>query len=319
MQNILVTGASGFIGNALCRRLLAEGWKVRGTIRSASKKALLPPEIDIVVIKSIGPSTDWDTALDGIDTVVHLAGRVHVRDDNSADSMADYRNTNVAGTRRLAQFAGSKEVRRFIYVSSIKVNGDGKSGPYTAEDRPEPADPYGLSKLEAEQELLSIADKTGLEVAILRPSLVYGPGVKANFLQLIKLIDRGFPLPLASVKNHRSFIFLGNLVDAILICIIHPEAAGKTFVLSDGIEISTSELILKVSAALGKPSRLFPCPPVFLRFLGRITGRSNSVGRLLGSLSVDNSKICTDLGWKPPFSMEEGLKETVRWYQRALR
>jgi nucleoside-diphosphate-sugar epimerase len=299
--------------------MLAEGWNVRGTIRSASKKALLLHEIDTVEIKSIGSSTDWDAALDGIDTVVHLAARVHVIDENAADPMADYRNTNVAGTRRLAQIAEAKEVRRFIYISSIKVNGEGKAVAYTAEDRPAPVDPYGISKLEAEQELLSIAGTTGLEVVILRPPLVYGPGVKANFLQLIKLIDRGIPLPLARVKNQRSFIYLENLVDAFIVCIIHPEAAGKTFLLSDGIEISTPELIQKVSVALGKPSRLFPCPPDFLRLLGRIIGKNRTVSRLLDSLIVDTSKIQSELGWNPPFSMEEGLQETVKWYQQAVR
>jgi len=319
LQNILVTGANGFIGNALCRRLLAEGWNVRGTIRSASKKALLPPEIDTVEIKSIGPATEWEGALEDIDTVVHLAARVHVMGENAADPIADYRHTNVAGTKRLAQIAEAKNVRRFVYISSIKVNGEGQAVAYRAEDPPAPVDPYSISKLEAEQELLSLADKTGLEVVILRPPLVYGPGVKANFLQLIKLVNRGIPLPLARVSNHRSFIFLGNLVDALVVCIVHPEAAGKTFLLSDAMEISTPELIQKISDALGKSSRLFPCPPDFLRLLGRITGKYKTVSRLLDSLTVDTSKIQSELGWKPPFSMEEGLKETVRWYQQVLR
>jgi len=197
---------------------------VRGAVRSAEKKVVLPPGVDSVEIGSIGPSTEWETALEGIDSVVHLAARVHV--------MFSYRNVNVAGTKRLAQMAHSKNVRRFVYVSSIKVNGEGRSDPYTAEDESAPVDPYGISKFEAEQELQSIAGKTGLEVVIVRPPLVYGPEVKANFLQLIKLVDRGIPLPLAGVTNRRSLIFLGNLIDALLNCIVRPKAAGKTFLLS---------------------------------------------------------------------------------------
>ena len=258
-------------------------------------------------------------ALEDIDTVVHLAARVHIREDNPVDSIAEYRRINVAGTSRLAQMAVSKKIRRFVYISSIKVNGEGQSTPYTAEDRPAPVDPYGRSKLEAEQELLSLAEKTGLDLVILRPPLAYGPGVKANFLQLIKLIDRGIPLPLAGVTNHRSFIFLGNLVDALMVCAVHPGAAGNTFVLSDGFDISTPELIQKISAALGKSSRLFPCPPNYLRFFGRIIGKHKTVSRLLDSLIIDMSKIKSELGWKPPFSMDEGLQETVDWYQQSLR
>ena len=298
--------------------MLAEGWYVRGTIRSLSKKAVLPPGMDAFQIGSIGPSTEWETALEGIDTVVHLAARVHAMDGGSADPIIDYRKINVAGTKRLAQIAHSKNVRRFVYVSSIKVNGEGRVDPYTETDQPAPVDPYGISKFEAEKELHSIADKTGLEVVIVRPALVYGPEVKANFLKLIKLINRGIPFPFAGVKNHRSMIFLGNLVDAIFRCTIHPEAAGQTFLLSDGKDISTPELIQKISFALGKPSRLFTAPPEILRLLAKMTGRSKTVSRLLDSLIVDSSKICTELDWKPPFSMEEGLKETANWYIQAF-
>jgi nucleoside-diphosphate-sugar epimerase len=317
LQNVFVTGASGFIGNAFCRKMLAEGWHVRGAVRSLSKKTALPPGMDIVEIGSIGPSTEWEAALEGIDTVVHLAARVHVVNESSADPISSYRNANVAGTKRLAQIAHSKNVRRFVYVSSIKVNGEGRSAPYTAEDEPAPVDPYGISKFEAEQELQSIAGKTGLELVIVRPPLVYGPEVKANFLQLIKLVDRGIPLPLARVTNRRSLIFLENLIDALLHCIVHPKAAGKTFLLSDGEDLSTPELIQKISSALGRPGRLFPLPSGFLRFLGRLTGKTKAVNRLLESLSLDSSNIRIELNWKPPFSMEEGLKKTADWYLQA--
>ena len=291
---------------------------MRGAIRSSAKKHLLPQGINVVEIGSIDAHTKWENAVSGIDTIVHLAGRVHVMDDITSDPINAFRNTNVAGTQRLALIAESKKVRRFVYVSSIKVNGEGGSDPYTAEDPPAPVDPYGISKLEAEMVLNKIAQETGLEVVILRPPLVYGPGVKANFLQLIQTINRGIPLPLARIKNHRSMIFLGNLVDAILICIIDPRAAGKTFLLSDGKDVSIAELIKKISSALGRPSRLFPLPTDLLRFFAKVTGRSNAVSRLLGSLIVDSSKIRTELDWTPPYSMEEGLEETAKWYQQAF-
>jgi nucleoside-diphosphate-sugar epimerase len=298
--------------------MLAEGWHVRGGLRTFAKKAVLPQGVEIVELGTIDASTEWGSALEGIDAVVHLAARVHVMDGGSADPIIDYRKINVAGTKRLAQIAHSKNVRRFVYVSSIKVNGEGRVGPYTETDQPAPADPYGISKFEAEKELHSIADKTGLEVVIVRPALVYGPEVKANFLKLIKIVHRGIPLPLARVKNCRSMIYLENLVDAIFRCTIHPEAAGQTFLLSDGKDISTPELIQKISFALGKPSRLFTAPPEILRLLAKMMGRSKTVGRLLDSLTVDSTKIRTELGWEPPFSMEEGLRETANWYLQAF-
>lgn len=318
MKNVLVTGANGLIGNALCRRLLAKGWHVRGAIRFPSKKAALPLGVDTVEIGSIGPSTEWEPALEGIDTVVHLAARVHVMKAGTADPIAAYRNINVAGTKHLAHLASSKEVRRFVYVSSINVNGEGRADPYTEADQPAPVDLYGISKFEAEQELQSIADKTGLELVIVRSPLVYGPEVKANFLQLVKLINRGVPLPFAGVRNHRSMIFLENLVDALLICLTHPGAVGNTFLVSDGKDISTPELVQKISSALGKTPRLYPFPPKVLHLLAKALGRSRAASRLLDSCTVDSSKIHTELDWKPPFSMEEGLRETANWYLQTL-
>jgi nucleoside-diphosphate-sugar epimerase len=299
--------------------MLVEGWGVRGAIRSSAKKRLLPQGINAVEIGSIDAHTEWETAVYGIDTIVHLAARVHVMDDISSDPITAFRNINVAGTKRLAQIAESKKVRRLVYVSSIKVNGKGGSDPYTEENKPAPIDPYGISKLEAEKVLKNIAAKKGLEVVILRPPLVYGPGVKANFLQLIKIIDRGIPLPLAKLNNQRSMLYIGNLIDAILICINHPKAEGKTYLLSDGKDISTSELIQMVSYALGKRARLFSCPQALLRLLTKVTGKSQNVNRLLDSLIVDSSKIRTDLDWTPSHSMEEGLAETAKWYLQAFK
>lgn len=290
---------------------------MRGAIRSFVRNAALPPGVDSVVIGTIDSETDWRLALDGIDVVVHLAARVHVMDVSSADPIIEYRKINVDGTKHLAQIAQSQKVRRLVFVSSIKVNGEGSAIPYREADQPAPVDHYGISKFEAENELNSIAAKTGLELVILRPPLVYGPEVKANFLKLIKLVDRGIPLPLARITNRRSLIFVGNLIDALLNCVVHPKAVGKIFLLSDGEDLSTSELIQKISSALGRPARLFPLPSEFLRFIGRLTGKTKDVSRLLESLSIDSSKICSELNWKPPFSTEEGLKKTADWYLQA--
>jgi nucleoside-diphosphate-sugar epimerase len=287
---------------------------VRGAVRSLSKKKSHPQGIHAVEIGSIDSNTEWEPVLEGIDTVVHLAARVHVMDESISDPINAYRNINVAGTRHLAHIAGTKGVRRFILTSSVKVNGEGRLSPYDEDDRPAPSDPYGISKYEAEQALREVADKTGLEIVILRPPLVYGPGVKANFLRLLKIVDRGIPLPLANVKNNRSMIFLKNLIDAIVMCIINPCAAGQLYLLSDGRDLSTPELIRKVAVAMGKKPKLFPFPPFLLRFFAKMIGKSANVYRLLDSLVVNNTKIRTDLDWTPRFTVDEGLMETVNWY-----
>ena len=206
-------------------------------------------------------------------------------------------------------------VKRFVYVSSVKVNGEGCEKPFTEHDIPAPEDPYGVRKWEAEQMLRKVAGDTGLEIVILRPPLVYGPGVKANFLSLFKIVDRGIPLPLASINNHRSLIYLGNFVDAITTCINHHKAADQTYLVSEGEDVSTAELIRRVAAALGRPARLFPFPPSFMRFTGKLFGKSGAVERLVGSLTIDSSKIRRELGWMPPYTMEQGLKETAEWFK----
>jgi nucleoside-diphosphate-sugar epimerase len=239
--------------------------------------------------------------------------------DTAADAITKYRRVNVAGTNHLAQTAALMGVRRFIYMSSVKVYGEGNAVAYTEHDRPRPADAYAISKYEAEQLLQEINDKTDLEVVVLRPPLVYGPHVKANFLQLLKVVDMGIPLPFANVRNQRSLIFLGNLIDAIVLCIDHPKAAGKTYLLSDGVDTSTPELIKKVASMLGKPPRLFPFSLTLLRQLAKVAGMSEAVSRLLDSLSVDCSKICTELDWIPRFTMTEGLAETAKWYLQSVR
>jgi nucleoside-diphosphate-sugar epimerase len=313
-MNLLVTGANGFIGSGLCKKVLDMGGYVRGTVRPSPCRNILPSGVDVVPVEEIGPLTDWSNVMSGVDTVVHLAARVHVINPVAAHVSDTYRSLNVAGTERLARMAAASGIRRLIYMSTVKVNGQGKSSPYTEKDNPKPVDPYAVSKWEAEKVLHEIAGETGLEVVVLRPPLVYGPGVKANFLELIKTVDKGIPLPLASVNNQRSFIYLENLVDAVIICIKHPKAAGQTYFVSDGENVSTPELIRRISSALARPVRLFPFPPGTLKMAGIITGKSAAMDRLLGSLTVDCSKICHELDWQAPFSMEQGLKETAKWY-----
>lgn len=314
-MKVLVTGANGFVGKALCKSMESNGWHVRGTVRSAEQAAKLPAGVEVVQIESIGEETDWSDALAGVDTVVHLAARVHVMNDTATDPLSAFRQVNVAGTERLARMAATNSVKRFVYISSVKVNGEGALTPYTEHAASAPQDPYGVSKWEAEQILHKIAAETGLEIGILRPPLVYGPGVKANFLRLFKIVDRGIPLPLDSINNHRSLIYLGNLVDAIVACINHPKASGRTYLVSDDEDVSTPELIRSVAAALDRPARLFPFPPTLMRFAGKLFGKSDAVERLISSLTIDSSKIRQELGWKPPYTLEQGLRETVKWYK----
>jgi len=315
--NVLVTGANGFIGHALCAKILTEGWQVRGTFRSEIDVNRLPDGVKAVSIASIDSDTKWDDALAGIDKVVHLAARVHVMDDATSDPLTEYRKINVEGTKCLAIAAAKAGIKRFVYISSIKVNGEGKVAAYTEADKEAPEDPYGVSKWEAEQELHKVADKTDLEMVILRPPLVYGQRVKANFLRLVSLVKFGIPLPLGCIKNRRSLIYIGNLVDAIKTCMTNPNAAGKTYLVSDGEDVSTPELIRRIGAASGRRALLLPVPVWIMRMAGRITGKSNEVKRLVMSLTVDISKIRSELEWKPPYTMENGLRETAKWYKNT--
>lgn len=314
---VLVTGANGFVGRPLCRSLAAAGYSVRGTTRASAHTV---DADEFYAVGDIGPNTNWTGALRDVDIVVHLAAQVHVMEESSEGLLAKFRSVNVAGTERLARAAATAGVRRIVYVSSVKVNGESTKGkPFKEADPPEPRGPYAISKWEAEQRLCQISKETGIEVVILRPPLVYGPEVKANFLSLMKLVDRGLPLPLGSVDNRRSLLYVGNLTGAITACIAHPEAAGKTFLLSDGEDVSTSCLIRRLAWSLGKRARLVPFPPALMRAMGHISGRSAAVERILGSLEVDSSKIRCTLGWQAPYTLEEGLKETVRWFESEAR
>jgi nucleoside-diphosphate-sugar epimerase len=239
-------------------------------------------------------------------------------DDLAADPLSEFRKVNTEGTKQLAREAAKAGVKRLVYVSSIKVNGEETDVPYTEDSQTNPTDPYGISKWEAEQALRQIEAEEGLEVVIVRPTLVYGPGVKANFLNMMKAVQRGIPLPLASISNKRSLIYVGNLVDALATCAVHPAAGGETFLISDRDDVSTPELIRRTASALGVPARLFHVPLSVMRLAGTLCGKSASVNRLTGSLTVDSSKIRRKLDWQPPFTMPEGLEETARWYLNII-
>lgn len=312
----LVTGATGFVGRFLCTRLLADGFRVRGTLLASEKPAALIYGVEPVTVKPLAADTPWTHSLAGVDVIIHLAARVHIMNDTSADPLSEFRKVNVDGTAQLAREAAKAGVKRFIFISSIKVNGEESSRSYTTESPAAPSDPYGISKWEAEKALRKIEAETGLEVVVVRPTLVYGPGVKANFLNMMNIITKGIPLPLASITNKRSLIYVGNLVDALAICASHPAAAGNTYLVSDGEDVSTPELIRRTAKALELPARLFPVPVSLMRAAGKLTGKCGAVNRLTGSLTVDSSKIRQELGWNPPFTMEEGLAETARWFKR---
>lgn len=314
LKKVLISGANSFIGNALCKAMLRKGWQLRGTIRSENLMHNLPNGVNPVFIGSIGSNTEWGRATSNVDVVVHLAALVHKIRNDYKDPLVEYRYVNVNGTKYLARAAAANNIKRFVYLSTVKVNGEGRATPYNEKDNPEPMDPYGISKWEAEQVLHEIADMTGLEVVVLRPPLVYGSGVKANFLRLLEMVERGIPLPLANVNNRRSLIYLENLLDAIVTCINHPRAAGNTYLVSDGEDVSTPDLIRRMGSALGRPVRLFPFPTFMLKIAGCISGKSVAIDRLISSLTVDSSKIRRELNWQAPFSMAQGLRETAKWY-----
>jgi nucleoside-diphosphate-sugar epimerase len=311
---ILVTGATGFVGHFLCGCLLAQNSRVRGTLLTSENPALLVDGVEPVTIEPLGIDTQWSHALADVDTIIHLAARVHIIEDKASDPLTEFRRVNVDGTAQLAREAAKLGVRRFIFISSIKVNGEESATAYTPDSPPNPSDPYGISKWEAEQALRKIEAETGMEVVVIRPTLVYGPGVKANFLNMLKIISRGIPLPLDSVTNKRSLIYAGNLVDALATCATHQEAAGKTYLVSDGVDVSTPELARRIGKALGVPARLFPVPISLLTVVASLVGKSYPLEQLTGSLRVNSSMITKTLGWRPPFTMEEGLRETAIWF-----
>ena len=310
-QIILVTGASGFVGKGLCAALV-KNQKVRGAVRNLLAGDL-PNGIELVG-GEVAPDKTWAEALTAVGVVIHCAARVHIMNDQVAEPLIEFRRINVDGTLNLARQAAAAGVRRFVFLSSIKVNGEQTEPglPFTADQQANPSDPYGVSKKEAEDGLRALAQETGMEVVVIRPPLVYGPGVKANFLAMMRWLSRGVPLPFGSVTgNRRSLVALDNLVDLIVTCIDHPAAADETFLVSDGEDLSTAELLRRMGRALGTPARLIPVPVGLLNLGATMLGRSGVAQRLCGSLQVDITKTRELLGWSPPVSDDEGLRRTA--------
>ena len=306
-----VTGASGFVGGALCASLVNR-FPLRISVQDKSKTELFA-NVDMFEA-SISPDQDWSSTLSGVSAVVHCAGRVHVMSEEAVDPLFEFRRVNVDGTLNLARQASEAGVRRFVFISSIKVNGEctDLGHPFTADQIPVPGDPYGVSKYEAEIGLRALSEETGMEVVIIRSPLVYGPGVKANFLSMMNWLWRGIPLPLGGItKNRRSFIYLDNLVDMIITCITHPEAANQIFLVSDDEDLSTAGLLTRIALALGRPSKLIGVPVALITLGAKLLGRADIAQRLCGSLQVDIKKTKDLLSWSPPVSVDEGLRQTA--------
>ncbi|MCW2292130.1 nucleoside-diphosphate-sugar epimerase [Pseudomonas sp. BIGb0408] len=311
MKRIMVTGGSGFVGRTLLERLHQEGHELIAPSRSPLTQA--PVSVVNPLVGGLAADVDWTTSLEGVSVVIHSAARVHVMNDTAADPLVEFRKANVDGTLSLARQAAAAGVQRFVFISSIKVNGEGTQPghAYRADDTPAPQDPYGVSKMEAEQGLRSLANETGMQVVIIRPVLVYGPGVKANFRSMMSWLRKGIPLPLGATGNKRSLVAVDNLVDLIATCIDHPAAANQTFLVSDGEDLSTTQLLQRMGNALGRPARLLPVPATLLQAGAAMLGRRAIAQRLCGSLQVDIAKTRELLGWTPPVSVDDALRKTA--------
>lgn len=314
-MKILVTGATGFAGSVVVERLLHDQ-RFAVVAATRSDRSNTAPGIRRVIVGNIDAETAWQPALAGVQAVVHLAARVHVMHDGAADPLTEFRRINVAGTLNLARQAAAAGVRRFLFISSIKVNGEG--GPagvrYSAEDRPTPVDAYGISKLEAENGLRELAAGKEMEIVTIRPPLMYGPNVRGNLLSLLSWVERGLPLPFANVHNRRSLLNVRNFADVAVRCIDHPAAAGETFLVSDGEDVSTGELIKHLAGAIGRKPRLFPVPLSLSRAMLKVVGRDDLYQRLFGSLQINTDSARRLLGWTPPMTVAEAMEEMGRWY-----
>ncbi|MFO8088287.1 MAG: NAD-dependent epimerase/dehydratase family protein [Desulfatiglandaceae bacterium] len=309
-MKVLVTGATGFIGSALLRSLQSTEIDLFACARNVPIIGLDSRHVCWLEC-DLNSSKDPLREVGGFDAVVHLAARAHVFDEKECEPLEEYRKTNVQGSIRLARNAAGHGTKRFVFISSIGVNGNRSFRPFTAGDPPAPVEPYAVSKLEAETELRRVSAETGIELVVIRPALVYGPRAPGNFGRLVKAVRSGIPLPFAAVKNRRSLVALANLVDLITTCIDHPEASGRTFLVSDGEVISTPELIRKLARAVGRPARLFPVPTELLMLAARMVGRTAEMEKLTGSLEVDASHTCETLGWHPPVSMDQALSDVL--------
>ena len=315
MQKVLVTGATGFVGRHLCDLLARRGYQVVGTARSLPAGAG-NPGYELHEVADIGADVDWDPILDGVDCVVHLAARVHVMDEQETDPLAAFRRVNVEGTQRLLRSDGMRNVKRCVFLSTVKVHGEAtRASPFTVGDTPAPADPYAQSKLEAERCLEGIGSEIGLETVIIRPPLVYGPGVGGNFYRLMKMVSKGVPLPFGRIDNRRSLVGVENLCDLILECLSNPSASGNRFLVSDNSDVSTAELVRAIASVMGRPARLLPVPQGMLVFAARLLGKSAEAARLTGSLQVDTRDTMRILNWQPPLELSDGVKSAVDWYQ----
>ena len=311
-MNILLTGSSGFLGNSLLPKLTQFEVTAIGRQQCA-------PDIASYYCKELSDSEDYSDCLANIDVVIHCAARAHIMKDDHVDALAEYRKVNTQGTLNLAAQAAASGAKRFVFISSVKVHGEATASlaPFTEQVEKVPVDPYGLSKYEAELGLRSISEDSNMEVVIIRPPLIYGPEVKANFLSLMKIADTGIPLPFGAINNKRSMVYVCNLVDFIVTCIEHPAAANQTFLISDGKDLSLTELLTIMRAGFYRSTRLFAIPVVLFRILGKIMGKTNVVNRLVDDLQIDSSKASSLLEWFPPFTIEQGIKATVTAYSEG--
>lgn len=314
MNRVLVSGANGFVGRRVCAELARRQWQVAAAVRSAPSSESAQGLVTQFGVGNIDGTTDWHIALAGCSSVIHLAARAHVLNDMHADPLAAFRETNVAGTLQLAKCAARAGVRRFVFVSSVGVHGSLNRRPFTESDTPQPTEAYAVSKLEAELALRELVASSGMELVVVRPPLVYGPECPGNFLRLLKLLASGMPLPFGALRNERSFVGVDNLADFLATCVVHPKAAGQTFLVSDMEDVTLPALLRGLADGMGRKAPLFSLPPRLLGVLASVSGKAGLYEKLCGSLTVDATHARRTLEWTPPVSLAAGLRQTGQWY-----